>query len=116
MHLGLAPGDNLYSYSSVQQTVDIPGGAIQADLSLYYFPRMSAADDDRMYFCVLLSDSNITLQCDFWTDNAQAWSRRTYDLTSHAGQRVKVHFGVRNDGQDGSSAAYLDDVELWVRP
>jgi hypothetical protein len=37
------------------------------------------------------------------------------DMRGYAGQQIKVHFGVRNDGLDGISAIYLDDVELWVR-
>jgi hypothetical protein len=115
VRLGLAPGGNMYSYSSVQQVVEIPIDATQADLSFYYFPLMSSGDDDSIYFCVLLGDSPAILSCDFWTDGNQAWNLRTYDLMSHAGQRIRVHFGVRNDGENGSSAAYLDDVELWVR-
>jgi len=114
MRLGLAPGGNLYSYSSVQQTVEIPADATQADLTFHYFPVMSAGDEDRIYMCILLSDSNAILNCDFWTDPNQAWNLRTYNLLSHAGLRIKVHFGVRNDGYDGASAAYLDDVQLWI--
>lgn len=115
MRLGLAPGGNLYSYSSVQQTVEIPAGATQTDLSFYYFPLMAPAEGDDIYFCVLLGSDDIILQCDFWTDHNQAWNLRSYNLRSYVGQRIRVHFGVRNDGLDGITSVYLDDVELWVR-
>lgn len=114
MRLGLAPGGNLFSYSSVQQTVEIPSEAFQADLSFYYFPLMAQEDGDHLYFCVLRDSDGGILECDFWTDHRQSWNLQTYDLLGYAGQRIKVHFGVRNDGLDGITAMYLDDVELWV--
>lgn len=114
MRLGLAPGGNLYSYSSVQQTVEIPNWATRAELSFYYFPLMALDDGDRIYFCVLRASDNTILQWSFWTDAHQAWNLRTFELRDYAGQRIKVHFGVRNDGLDGITAVYLDDVELWV--
>lgn len=113
--LGIAVGGNLYSYSSVQQAVEIPSGATQANLSCYYFPVSTWSGDDRIYFCVLRSDSDIWLHCETWTDPNQAWNLRTFDLRSYTGQRIRVHFGVRNDGEDGISAVWLDDVELWVQ-
>jgi hypothetical protein len=115
MRLGQAPGGNLYSYSSVQQTVEIPSGATQADLSFYYFPLMASTEGDHIYFCVLRANDNSILECNLWTDHSQSWNLGGFDLLSYAGQRIKVHFGVRNDGLDGITAVYLDDVELWVR-
>jgi len=115
MRLGIASGNNVYSYSSVQQTVEIPSGATRAMLSIYYFPVMAWPDADLIYFCVLRASDNSTLDCTFWQDLKQAWNLRTFDLLSYAGQRIKVHFGVRNDGLGGISAVYLDDVELRVR-
>jgi hypothetical protein len=115
MRMGQAPGGELYSYSSVQQTVTIPAGTVHAELSFWYFAVMSrGGDEDRLYLCVLAEDDHI-LACDYWTDLNQAWTLRTYDLAPYAGQTIKVHFGVRNDGLDGISAMYVDDVELWVR-
>lgn len=114
MRLGLVSGDNVYSYSSVQQTVDIPAGVTHAALSFHYFPLMRWDYGDLLYFCVLRAVDDGVLYCDDWVDPNQAWNSRGYDLLGYAGQRIKVHFGVKNDGWDGVSAAYLDDVELWV--
>jgi len=115
MRLGLAPGANLYSYSSVQQTLELPAALTVAGLSFYYFPLMTAGGGDSIYFCVLRASDSQTLECHFWTDTNQTWIRRTFNLLAYAGQRIKVHFGVKNDGLAGSASVYLDDVELWVR-
>jgi len=114
MRLGIAVGGNVFSYSSAQQTVEIPSGATQAILSFYYFPVMEYGDGDEIYFCVLTVSDDEIPECTFWTDRNQAWNLGTFDLLEYAGQRIKVHFGVRNDGLDGITAVYLDDVELHM--
>jgi hypothetical protein len=114
MRLGLVSGDNVFSYSSTRQTVDIPAGVTHAALSFHYFPLMRWDSGDLLYFCVLRAVDDRVLYCDDWVDPNQAWNSRGYDLLAYAGQRIKVHFGVKNDGWGGVSAAYLDDVELWV--
>jgi hypothetical protein len=114
MRLGIDTNHNTFSYSSAQQTVDIPSGLSAAELSFYYYPLGTWQDDDRIYFCVLRASDDEILECTFWTGPSEAWYYRTRSLLEHAGQRVKVHFGVRNDGVGGISAVYLDDVQLWV--
>ena len=114
MRLGIDTGENVYSYSSVQQTVEMPSGLSGADLSFYYYPLGAWQDEDRIYFCVLRASDDEILECTFWTEPDEAWHYRTRSLLEYAGQRVKVHFGVRNDGVGGISAVYLDDVELGV--
>jgi bacillopeptidase F (M6 metalloprotease family) len=44
----------------------------------------------------------------------QAWTFHKFDLTAYAGQTIKLNFGVYNDGQDGITAMYLDDVSLEI--
>jgi len=115
MCLGIPAGGNVYSYSSAQQAVDIPEGVTEATLTFHYWPVMAWPDADRIYFCVLRASDDLALQTTVWTDYEQSWHQRTFDLSSYAGQRIKVHVGVRNDGLDRISSVYLDDVELWVR-
>jgi hypothetical protein len=114
MRLGIDTGHNVFSFSSVQQTVTIPAGAIEAELSFYYFPVGAQTDDDRIYFFVLRASDDAWLQSVFWTETHQAWNLRTFDLLSYAGQPVKLRFGVKNDGFVGTLAVYVDDVELRV--
>jgi len=115
MRLGIDTGGNVWSWSSARQRVDIPSGITHAQLSFYYFPVSAWADDDTIYFCVLrASDNTILGKCTFWIERNQAWNLGTFDLVGYAGQSIKVHFGVRNDGLNGISAVYLDDVTLYV--
>jgi hypothetical protein len=114
MRLGIDTGHNVFSFSSVQQTVTIPAGAIEAELSLYYFPVGAQTDDDRIYFFVLRASDGAWLQSVFWTDPHQAWTLRTFDLLDYAGETVTLRFGAKNDGFFGTLAVYLDDVELRV--
>ncbi len=114
MRLGIDTGQNVYSFSSVQQTVTIPAGVSQAELSFYYFPLGAQTDGDRIYFVVLRASDSTVLQSVFWTEAQQAWHMRTFDLLDYAGQMVTLRFGVKNDGLDGVTAVYVDDVELWV--
>jgi hypothetical protein len=115
MRLGIPAGGNLYSYSSAQQAVDLPASATEATLTFYYWPVTAWPDTDRIYFCVLRASDDVALQTTVWTDYEQAWHQRSFDLGAYAGQRIKVHFGVKNDGENWITSVYLDDVELWVR-
>jgi hypothetical protein len=115
MRLGIASGRNVYSYSSAQQTVEIPADATQAVLTFCYYPVGTWPDADRIYFCVLRASDDFSLRTTVWTDLEVGWHQRTVDLSYYAGQRIKVHFGVKNDGLAGATAVYLDDVELRVR-
>ncbi len=114
MRLGISLGSGVYSYSSVQQVVHIPDTTTEAQLSFYYFPIGTPGDDDTIYFCVLRASDSEILECNFWTNYDPAWHYGTFDLRQYAGQDVKVHLGVRNDGLGETLSVYLDDVELWV--
>lgn len=114
MLLGIVSGDNIYSFSSCQQAIVLPGGLAQADLSFYYSTPMGMAGDDVMYFCVLQASNDAVLQCHYWTEPSVTWQRRTFNLLGYAGQHIKVHFGIKNNGSGALSSMYLDDVELWV--
>ncbi len=115
MRLGIPAGGNVYSYSSAQQVVELPASATEATLTFYYWPVTAWPDADRIYFCVLRASDDVALQTTVWTEYEQAWQQRSVDLRGYAGQRIKVHFGVKNDGENWITSVYLDDVELWVR-
>lgn len=114
MRLGIDTSENVYSYSSAQQVVEIPREATWATLSFHYYPYMSEADQDKIYFCVLRVEDDERLQTQVWQDWASGWQVRSFDLLAYAGRSVKIHFGVKNDGQGQPAAVYLDDVELWA--
>jgi PKD repeat protein len=115
MRLGIGSGANVFSYSSCQQTVAIPGGVTVAELGLRYFPLMGWPDTDEIYLCVLAPDSEAALQCWRWQEFEPSWQTVFYDLSSFAGQSVKLRVGVRNDGLGEAATVFIDDVELWVQ-
>lgn len=115
MRLGIPAGGNVASYSSVQQVVQIPNAATQVELGFFYWPVTAWPDADRIYLTVLRASDDYVLQSTQWTDYEQAWHLRTLDLRPYAGQRIKLRFGVINDGQDWITSVYLDDITLLVR-
>ena len=71
-------------------------------------------DDDLQYLMVLDANNNRleTLMAER-TENP-VWTQLTFDLQKYAGQTIKLHFGVYNDGYGGSSAMYVDDADLVI--
>jgi hypothetical protein len=43
-----------------------------------------------------------------------SWTKHSYDLLYYKGQTIKLYFGVYNDGYDGVTGMYVDDVDLTV--
>ena len=98
----------------MEQTVNIPDGATYAHFSFYFWPVPAWQEGDCATFRVLRASDGVELLADQWVSRDQRWNMRTYDLEVYAGQEVKLSFGVYNDGKDGITALYLDDVELCV--
>jgi len=131
--------NNVFSYSSASQTVQIPTGIQTATLSLWLYtisteePLLSAAiaDDDATVqaiadataptaplagdrqYVLLTNQQNTVLARLLWTrTNTRAWQQLTFDLTPYAGQTVRVLIGAYNDGVDGVTAIFADDATL----
>jgi hypothetical protein len=114
MRLGINTGYNVFSYSSAQQVVFIAPGVSSAQLTFHYMPVTAALAGDRLYYYVLRTADNAELYGETWSEASIAWKQKSLDLLPFAGQYVTLRFGVKNDGLDGVTAAYLDDVEVWV--
>lgn len=131
-------GDNRFSYSSVQQTVTIPSAPVSVTLSLWWnafsteagSPSETAVSNqiaqavaagtqpdeslagDRQYI-LLLDAQGVVLKQLLWTRrNLQQWQPLTFDLSDYAGETVRLHFGVYNDGVGGVTSIFIDDVTL----
>jgi hypothetical protein len=127
--LGIAPGDdNQLAYSSVYQEITLPDSQEPIPLRLFVYPESSEADlaapdvlaastpqqadaGDAQY--VLLYDGN-GVQHNLWWEllDGDGWMELTFDLAPYAGQTVRLHIGTYNDGSDGVTALYVDDVTL----
>lgn len=115
MRLGIEPGDpDIQTYSYISQAVHIPAEATRVQLSFYYYPVSQDTEGD--YFDVMLADAAgrpLAPVLHTHSDD-QAWVRHTIDLTPYAGRDVQLLFNVFNNGTDGVTAVWLDDVSLEV--
>jgi hypothetical protein len=130
MRIGiLNPADNVYSYSSTWQWVTIPADAASATLKFWLYTASSATTSGAALKPeivpinsedgTLSGDAQFVLVFDqygqqntllFQTRNNQAWTYHGFNLGAYKGQTVKLYFGVYNDGWDGITGMYVDDV------
>ena len=76
---------------------------------------MAVVAGDAQYGLILDPTSGDILETIFWQlSNDQAWQTHTFDLSGYAGQTIRLHFGVYNDGLNGATAVYLDNAALLV--
>jgi hypothetical protein len=114
MQLGIEDAaGNLFSFSSVEQRVTIPGDASAARLSFWY--RALPGDTGKDYGYVLARDASGGWRILSVIRQATAdWAHLELDLLPFAGQTIVLRLGVRNDGRGAAMAIYLDDVSLRV--
>ena len=132
LRLGIVnSGDNRYAYSDAGQAVTLAAGASQVTLDFWSYavsgeagpvptpyPRTAAAflSYDVQYLLLLDPYDNwidtLLWQC----SNAQTWTHHTIDLSSYAGETIKLQFGAYNQGTGGVTAMYIDEVSLRVCP
>jgi hypothetical protein len=110
LQIGLTTTPPITLYSSIQQTVTIPLTATQTSLTFWRYPVSNDVVGDRQYVYVGPDQSHLS---QVWDDrsNEQAWVSTTLNLSGYSG-RLIVLFGVYNDGGNGVTAMYLDDVSV----
>jgi hypothetical protein len=101
---------NVYSFSSVQQVVTIPAEATGARLSFWYLAQKGESTD--YGYIVLQEAGQVWRTLSIIRQPPPGWQRVEVDVSPYAGQTVLLRLGVRNDGQGGAMAVYLDDVSL----
>jgi len=124
MRIGITDlDDNRYSYSSTWQWVTIPANAVSAALRFWLYPLVEEPSDPDIEEASGTDDAQLVLIFDkdggqstlvHQRSNDRQWIFYEHDLVRYAGQTVKLYFGVRNDGQGGVTAVYVDDVSLEV--
>ncbi|HOG45987.1 MAG TPA: hypothetical protein PLB78_05010 [Anaerolineae bacterium] len=119
LRLGFEWGQgNAMSFSSANQTLDLPAGARSATLHFWYYP-VSGDPYDTQRGWILDSAGRVLatpLRLNWPACNGQAWQPMTYDLTAFLGQTVSLHFEVYNNGSGGVTSLYVDDVSVQVTP
>ena len=112
--LGIVSGNNVDSYSSARQQVSVPQSAF-IRLSWRGFPRSDPLDTADSQYASILNANGVTLRT-VWraTRDDRAWLECSYDLSEFAGQTITVNFTARNDGLNGRTALYVDDIRADV--
>ena len=134
MRLGIEHiAHNRHSYSSVNQQVSIPADATSAELSFHICPwsgepgpmptphprsQVTPLVDSLPYdvqYLLLLDQQDNWIDTLMWqASNARSDQFWQFDLLPYAGQTIKLHFGVYNNGVGGVTGMYLDEVSLMV--
>jgi hypothetical protein len=128
--------DNTYSYSSVRERVTIPAGTTSAYLTFWIKSYTSESgllsvpeqpivgqslDDiqlsgDVQYVLVLDSNFNIINTLIWQRSNNHTWTSYQFNLAGYAGRTIWLHFGTYNDGVNGITSMFVDDVSLVICP
>lgn len=112
------PWHNRYSYSDFGQPVFIPGFVSDAILRFNVFRQ---SDDwfgnDRQYLLVL-NHWGYWIDTLLWnsSNNVQAWRTIERNVTYLRGQSIRLHFGTYNNGWNGITSMFVDDVTLCTKP
>lgn len=115
MRLGILEGDNMASISAIDQMLALPMEATSIILSFRYFPMY---EDDPGPGDLQYVDIYNVLTGQFagralgTQANDRTWLTADYDLTMQAGQTVRLVLAVNNDGVEGRSAMYVDNVSI----
>ena len=128
--------ENRYSYSSVRSSlISIPAGGGGATLRLWLYPlttevlnvpapvRPNGPDfgdmtmaADNQYVVVLDANDQLLETLVSMGSNNRQWSYHEFNLSEYAGRTIKIQAGTYNDGADGMTALYVDDVSLELCP
>jgi hypothetical protein len=72
---------------------------------------------DAQYIRVLDAVTGETLEWLYWQrDNDSAWKFLAFDVKNWAGRSIKINLGTYNNGADGFTVQYVDDVYFHICP
>ncbi len=134
LQAGIVAGqEDLTSYSTAMQTITVPRDPHAQTLRVYLYtksnettarilpgratgailPGSSAANEsDRQM--ILLLDAEGAIRETLLMDrlNEQSWQEYRFELAEYAGETMTLYFSVYNNGDDGVTSMYVDDVAL----
>jgi hypothetical protein len=106
---------NRYAYSDFRQAVTLPKTVSKALLSFYIYPRTNDFNRDVQYVLILDQWGN-WIDTLVWQLKNQGWVYKEFGLKHYAGETIQINFGTYNDGANGVSSMYVDDVKFDVCP
>ena len=115
--LRLGPAEKQFaptSYSTAFQDVAVPADAKRIVLRTFMLRRASATPgDDLQYIRVTSLSRRASVRTLLRsTINSNHWEAQEFDLTAYKGQRVRVLFGVYNNGRGGVTSMIVDSISL----
>ncbi|MFQ5342312.1 MAG: hypothetical protein ACE5F6_12270, partial [Anaerolineae bacterium] len=119
MLMGIRPFEqDVYSYSSVWQAINIPPDADSVALSFWYWPATEEFTDRDWQAAWIFGpdfDSPPLAPVLKIRSNEQVWKYHEQDLTEFAGQTITLYFTVFNDGRGYRRTWwYVDDVTVDI--
>ncbi|MFC1996606.1 cohesin domain-containing protein [Chloroflexota bacterium] len=131
------PNDNTYSWSSGNQIVTIPNSADDATLTFWNYPRSGESTVQRLSASIwarivgITPDTALAFDMQYvavkdltagtdatviwWQiSNSREWENVELDLSDYTGHEIQLWFTTFNDGYDGVSSMFIDDVSLLV--
>ena len=124
LRLGNPPGgntQNISSYSSVRQLIELPADATSASLRWNHLSRSQEADtlnptvaSDRQELILLRTSMETAGILYRRRTEIPAWETMTVDLTPYLGGSYYLYFNVFNDGNGLRTWMYLDDIVVNV--
>jgi hypothetical protein len=78
--------------------------------------RDSVLSTDKQYVLVLNQYGYVIDYLWITLQDTGAWAYHQFDLSEYAGWTITLQWGTYNDGYDGISAMYVDDVTLLQCP
>ena len=97
-----------YPVSGEAQTVPQPAARLtgmKLDQYLWY----------DVQYALILDAAGTWIDTLYWAcSNEQEWLNYTFDLSAYIGQTIMLHIGTYNNGSNGVTAMYYDDVSLNV--
>jgi hypothetical protein len=75
---------------------------------------LSDPASDVQYVSVLDQNQNLLETLVWQKKNAPSWAELNFDLLKYKGKSIYLHFGTYNDGLNGITAMFVDDVTLDV--
>lgn len=111
--LGIISSENKYAYSSMNQSVTIPSGT-HLILSWHTFPLNQPRDNGDLQYAQIQDKNGVRHTIWSGRRNDTAWLTCSYDVSDYLDQNITLSFGVKNDGINGRTGLYVDDVKLQV--
>jgi hypothetical protein len=117
LRIGIIEGPNTAITGGVYQTVDLPPQANPIVLSFRYQPRYEPNPGSDLQFLDIVDEAT-NERTRLWAglSNQETWLFSQINLTQLQGRRVRIEFGVSNNGSGGRTALYLDQISLQSCP